>query len=92
LGRTRAPATQGIGGLAPFAEHAQHTSAGAIQECDEHGWAKDGADPRSRERAFDIARRDPPPDLSPEKAVAEVRDVLDSIGDSFPECSTQAAD
>jgi hypothetical protein len=66
--------------------------AGAIRECEEHGWAKDGAHPHSRESAFDIAHRDPPPDLSPEKAVAEVRDVLDSIGDTCPECSTLAAD
>jgi hypothetical protein len=24
--------------------------AGAIHECEEHGWAKDGADPHARER------------------------------------------
>jgi hypothetical protein len=32
--------------------------AGAIHECEEHGWAKDRADPHARERAFDVARRD----------------------------------
>jgi hypothetical protein len=31
--------------------------AGAIRECDEHGWRQDRADPHARERAFDIARR-----------------------------------
>jgi hypothetical protein len=27
--------------------------AGAIHECEEHGWAKDRADPHARERALD---------------------------------------
>ena len=60
--------------------------AGAIRECEEHGWMQDRADPHARERAFDIARRNPPAGVSPDKATAEVRDVLDSIGDSCPEC------
>ncbi|MBP0112806.1 hypothetical protein [Bradyrhizobium vignae] len=60
--------------------------AGAIRECGEHGWMQDRADPHARERAFDIARQDSPIGFSPEEAVAEVRDVLDSIGDSCPEC------
>ncbi|CUT13479.1 hypothetical protein BF49_4559 [Bradyrhizobium sp.] len=59
---------------------------GAIRECEEHGWAKDRADPHAREDALDVARQDPPPELSPDEAVAEVRDVLDSIGDTCPEC------
>jgi hypothetical protein len=62
--------------------------AGAIRECEEHGWMQDRADPHARERAFDIARQDPPPGISSEEAVAELRDVLDSIGDSCPECPT----
>ncbi|MDA9398995.1 hypothetical protein [Bradyrhizobium sp. CCBAU 45389] len=60
--------------------------AGAIQECDKHGWMQDRADPHARDRAFDVARRDPPADISMAVAVAEVRDVLDSIGDVCPEC------
>ena len=60
--------------------------AGAIHDCEEHGWIQDRADPHARERAFDIARRDPPAGVSPDEATAEVRDVLDSIGDSCPEC------
>jgi len=47
---------------------------------------QDRADPHARERAVVAARQDPPPGLSPEEAVAEVRDVLDSIGDTCPEC------
>jgi hypothetical protein len=64
--------------------------AGAIYECEEHGWAKDRADPHARERAFGIARRHPPPGVSPDDAAAEVRDVLDSIGDTCPECPSEA--
>lgn len=59
---------------------------GTIHECEEHGWAKDRADPHARERAFDVARQDPPSGLSAADAVAEVREVLDSIGDTCPEC------
>ncbi|MCP1762372.1 hypothetical protein [Bradyrhizobium japonicum] len=60
--------------------------AGAIGECEEHGWMQDHADPHARERAFDIARRDPPVGVSSDDAVAELHDVLDSIGDTCPEC------
>jgi len=60
--------------------------AGAIRECEEHGWMQDRADPQARERAFDVARRDPPPGVSPEDAAAEIEDVLGSIGDACPEC------
>jgi hypothetical protein len=35
--------------------------AGAIRECEDHGWMQDRADPHARERAVDIAREDPPP-------------------------------
>jgi hypothetical protein len=60
--------------------------AGAIHECEEHGWAKDRADPHAREHALDIARQEPPDSLSPDQAVAELRGMLDSIGDTCPEC------
>ena len=59
---------------------------GSIRECEEHGWIQDRADPHARERAYDIACRNPPAGVSPEDAVAEVRDLLDSIGDTCPEC------
>lgn len=62
--------------------------AGAIRACEEHGWMKDRADPHARERAFDIAREHPPTGMSPEAATAEVRDVLNGIGDTCPECDT----
>jgi hypothetical protein len=60
--------------------------SGAIRECEKHGWMKDRTDPHAREHALDVARSDPPPGLSLEAAVAEVHEILDSIGDSCPEC------
>lgn len=60
--------------------------AGAIRECEEHGWMQDRADPHARDRAFDIARHGPPDGLSRAEAVAEIEDVLASIGDTCPEC------
>ena len=49
---------------------------GAIRECEEHGWMQDRADPHARERAFDIARQDPPAGV----AVVAVSEVLGGIG------------
>jgi len=63
----------------------------AIRECEEHGWMQDRADPYARERAIDVARRDPPPDISAEAAVAEIQEVLTSIGDTCPECENGEA-
>jgi hypothetical protein len=60
--------------------------AGAIRECDEHGWMQDRADPHPRKRAFENGRRDPPPGVSAEAAVLSIAEVLDSIGDTCPEC------
>ena len=60
--------------------------AGAIRECEEHGWMQDHGDPHARDRAFEIARRHPPPGVSPEAASVAVAEILDSIGDTCPEC------
>ena len=65
--------------------------AGAIRECEEHGWMRDRSDPHARERAVEAARHDPPPGVSADAAVAEVREVLDSIGDLCTECPTLGA-
>ncbi|MBR0850261.1 hypothetical protein JQ543_21120 [Bradyrhizobium diazoefficiens] len=65
--------------------------AGAIRECEEHGWMQDRADPHARERAFEIDRQDAPPGSSPEAAVAEVHDVLAAIGNTCPECLPDSA-
>jgi hypothetical protein len=64
--------------------------AGAIRECEEHGWMRDRGDPHARDRAFLIARQEPPPGDSPDQAVVAVRDVLDTISDTCPECPPEA--
>jgi hypothetical protein len=64
--------------------------AAAIRECEEHSWQQDRADPHARERAFDIVRQDPPPGVSPQAAAAAIAEVLDSIGDTCPECPPEA--
>jgi hypothetical protein len=60
--------------------------AGAIRECEEHGWMRDRTDPHARQHAIEVARSDPLPELSPDAAADEVREVLASIGDTCPEC------
>jgi hypothetical protein len=60
--------------------------AGAISECEEHGWMQDRADPHACERAFAVARQDPPSGVSPQAAAVAIAEVLDSIGDTCPEC------
>ena len=63
--------------------------AGAIRECEEHGWMQDRGDPHARERAFDVARQDPPAGVSPQAAAVAIAEVLDSIGDNCPECPAE---
>ncbi|QAU42490.1 hypothetical protein [Bradyrhizobium guangdongense] len=82
--KERRPATRTLRGWAKSILQ----EAGAIRECGEHGWMQDRADPHARDRAFDLARQDSPSGISPDDGVAEVRDVLDSIGDTCPECSS----
>ena len=62
------------------------SEAGAIRECEEHGWVQDRADPHARDRAFQIARTDPPAGVSSQAAAVALAEVLDSIGDTCPEC------
>jgi hypothetical protein len=64
--------------------------AGAIRECEEHGWMRDRTDPHARERALLVARQDPPLGVSPEQAVAVITEVLGSVGDVCPECPPEA--
>jgi hypothetical protein len=60
--------------------------AHAIRECDEHGHMKDRADPHALEHAHEIARHQPFPGSSPDQAVAAIDDVMQSIGDTCPDC------
>jgi hypothetical protein len=53
----RRPAVRTIRGWAIHVLQA----AGAIRECEEHGWMQDRADPHARERAFNIADEEPIP-------------------------------
>jgi DNA-binding transcriptional LysR family regulator len=53
----RRPVSWAIRTLRGWAIHVLQ-EAGAIQECEEHGWAQDRADPHARERAFDLAYPD----------------------------------
>ena len=61
--------------------------AGAVSECEQHGWMLDRADPHARSRALSIARDDPPPGAEADQAVAAIAEMLDSIGDCCPECT-----
>jgi hypothetical protein len=60
--------------------------AGAIKECEEHGWMQDRADPHARDHALDLAREERPAGISPQAAAVAVAEVLDAIGDTCPEC------
>ena len=62
------------------------SETGAIRECEEHGWMQDRADPHARDLAFQIARTDPPDGISSQAAGVAIAEVLDSIGDTCPEC------
>lgn len=55
--------------------------AGAIHECEEHGWAKDRTDPQARERALELAGEDhltasPPTMLSQKSAPSWIPSVI----------------
>jgi hypothetical protein len=60
--------------------------AGAVRECEEHGWMQDRCDPHARERAFEIVRECPPDGISADAAAVAIAEVLDWIGDTCPEC------
>ena len=78
--KERRPATRTLSGWAISVLQ----EVGAIRE--DHGWMQDRADSHARERAFDVARRDPPSGVSAQAAAVAVAEVLDSIGDTCPEC------
>ncbi|WP_247333798.1 hypothetical protein [Bradyrhizobium sp. 147] len=80
--RERRPAYRTIEGWA----RSVLLEAGAIRECEEHGWMQDRTDPHARDRAFEIARQHPPAGISPEAAAAAVAEALHGIGGTCPEC------
>ena len=60
--------------------------AGAVRECEEHGWTLDRSDPHARERACEIAREYPSDGISAEAGAVAIAELVDSIGDTCPEC------
>lgn len=65
---------------------ALRTDVVGIRECERHGRIQDRADPHARDRAYDIARRDQPAGVSPDEATDAITELLDSVGDTCPEC------
>jgi hypothetical protein len=51
---------------------------------------QDRADPHARERALDIACKNPPARLSAKTAAAAIAEVFDSIGDTCLECPPES--
>lgn len=60
--------------------------AGAIRECNQHGWLVDRGDPHAREQALFLARQAPPDGATSREAVVAVKAVLEGVGDTCPEC------
>jgi hypothetical protein len=59
---------------------------GAVSECPNHGHIKDRADPDTWRNAREIASTDPFGGASPPEAVMALYAVMQSIGDTCPEC------
>jgi hypothetical protein len=58
----------------------------AIRECEEHGHMRDRTDPDAWRHAREIASRHPFRGATPAEAVQALDDVMQSIGDTCPEC------
>lgn len=63
--------------------------AGAIRECETHGWMLDRADPHARTRARSIACDEMPPGVSAKEAISAIEEVLAAIGDTCPDCEKE---
>jgi hypothetical protein len=77
LFRKRRPAIRTLRGWAI----AVLLDAGAIRECEEHGWMMERSDPDACERAYEVARQDPP-GVSSQAATVAIAEVLGSTGDT----------
>ncbi|CAL75958.1 conserved hypothetical protein [Bradyrhizobium sp. ORS 278] len=61
--------------------------AGAVVECEAHGWMLERGDPHALARALALARHDPPGGVCSPDAVAAIEEALSGIGDTCPDCS-----
>jgi hypothetical protein len=59
---------------------------GAIRECIDHSHLCDATDPEAWRLARQIASTDPFLGSAPAEAVAAIEDIMNSIGDTCPEC------
>ena len=58
----------------------------AIRECIDHSHLCDATDPEAWRLARQVASTDPFVGASPAEAVAAIEDIMNSIGDTCPEC------
>jgi hypothetical protein len=59
---------------------------GVVSECDHHGHRKDRSDPNAWTRAREEAWRDPFPGATPEACLKAMEEIMQSVGDTCPEC------
>jgi hypothetical protein len=58
----------------------------AVVECSDHGHRKDKSDPDAWNHALDQARHHPFPGASTQECIAEMEEIMASIGDTCPNC------
>lgn len=62
------------------------TETHAIVECVDHGHRRDRSDPDAWRRARVFAQAHPFPGFTPQQCVAAVDEIMESIGDTCPDC------
>ena len=58
----------------------------AVSECSNHGHRKDKSDPEAWSHALEEATQHPFPGASTGQCVAEMEEIMQSIGDTCPDC------
>ena len=58
----------------------------AVAECEYHGHRRDRSDPDAWNRAREEAWRNPFPGATPETCIAALEEVMQSVGDTCPDC------
>jgi hypothetical protein len=80
--RTSRPAYRALAGWALGTLLEQH----AVRECEYHGHVRDRGDPEAWNRARAQAWHSPFPGTSPEASLKAINEVMETIGDTCPEC------